>query len=140
MPKIKRTINGGVPNRKSIWLGLSEMNISPSVITATSSGVTFEVSLLENYDTFDVAQTSLATDKIIIPESVPVGTVMKFIAASALDLEAETGGAAGFNGGSAGQDIPIAAGALLVVQKISAANMIATQYASSGAVTAPVSA
>jgi hypothetical protein len=141
--KIKRTINGGIPNRKAKWLDVSAMNIAPDTIVALSAGAgktLLDVSLLENYDTFNVAQTSLATDIIVLPNAAPVGTVIKFIALSAIDIECEAASGIGINGGADTTDIGQVINSLMVLQKITATRWIATQYAPAGTVSAPVPA
>lgn len=140
MIKFFRKENRGFPNRKYKDIAVGGLNISRDTIVATASGVTFDVSLLDNYDTFTVDQTSADTDKIIIPDSIEVGEVIKFIASDVVDLESESGGDAGFNGGSAGEDFSLPAGSLTVLTKISDSNILVTQTIADGTVSGPTSA
>lgn len=129
----------GKASAESGEFDMTSWNISPDTIVATptSPGTVFDVSLLDNYDTFNVAQTGAATDIISLPASIPVGTVMRFIAASAIDVESEASSGIGINGGTDAQDVGITAGSYLELRKVTATNWVANQYTSAGAVTAP---
>jgi hypothetical protein len=109
-------------------------NVYPSTISATASGTTFDISLLSNYDHFNVAQTSAGTDFISLPTSIAVGTVIKLYAISACKVEATSGT---INGVAATTDITLAAGSLSTLQKVTSTAWILTQLAAAGTVSAP---
>jgi hypothetical protein len=121
------------PGVKNINAG----NVYGSTLVAlATTGLTFDISLLSNYDWFNVAQTSAGTDFISLPASIAVGTVIKLYAISACKVEA-TGG--NINGIAATTDITLAAASLSTLQKVTSTNWVLTQLSSAGAVTAPTS-
>ena len=115
---------------------VNSYNVYPSTLSAASSGLTFDVSLLQNYDYFVVAQTGAGTDYISLPDSIAVGTEIHLYATSACKVEALSGT---INGVAATTDITLAANSLSRLVKVASGKWILTQYAAAGTVSAPTS-
>lgn len=131
---------GGQP---SITLGIKSAgswNVAPSNLVATSAGTQMTISDIDNYEFFNAAQTSAATDLILLPTAAPVGTVINFFCVSACKVKAVAGTGIGTNGGTDAQGITLVANGLARFQRVSASNWIVTAFTSAGAVSAPTPA
>lgn len=136
--KLTRVFNAGKPARKSKELDAYSMNVSPDTIVATASGTAFDKELLENYDTFVVARTSADTDKIVLPNGLPIGTKIRFLTTTtAIEVGVDATDSEVVNGGTANQDVALIANAMLEMQKITATGWAMEQLTSAGARTTP---
>jgi hypothetical protein len=124
------------PNINSGTVNVNSGNVYGSNIVATASGTTFDISLLSNYDWFNVAQTSAGTDFISLPASIPVGTCIYLYAVSACKVEALT---MTINGVAASTDITLAASSLSLLRKTTSTTWILNQFAANGTPSAPTS-
>jgi hypothetical protein len=121
---INRTFNFGKPNVTTGQKKVPSLEVYPSTLTATSTGLAFEPSYLDNYTFFNIAQTSLSTDLIILP-SADIGTVIKFYAISAASIKAGAD-ASGLtiNGGADTASYAIPAGGFVTAEKVTSTNWI----------------
>lgn len=133
--------NGGVP---SIQLGIfsaNSLNLAPTTYVAiATTGLQLTQSDTDRYDMFNVAQTSAATDLIILPTSAPQGTRLVFYSISAVKIKAAAGSGIGTNGGTDAQGITTVAGDTHEFFKASATNWIVSKTVAAGTITAPVAA
>jgi len=136
--EIYRSGNGGKPSIDAGSLKrVNSFNVYPSTIVATAStGTNLSKSLLDNYEWFNVAQTSAGTDFITLPDA-PIGTVIVFYAISACKVQGQ--GSDTINGVAPSTDITMAAGSRSTLVKNTATAWTLTHVAANGAVTAPVS-
>lgn len=134
--EIYRSGNGGKPSIDAGSLKrVNSFNVHPSTIVATAgAGATIPRTLIDNYEFVNVAQTSLATDRINLPADAPTGTVLKLYAISACGLFGS--GSDTING--VATIVTLAAGSISTVTKTVAGKWVLLQQAASGAVTAPV--
>jgi hypothetical protein len=142
MAFIYNLFNGGKkPKLKTGLVSVNSLNVYGSNIVATAApGTQLNAVLLDNYDMFRVAQTSAATDVIVLPNA-PIGTKIFFFGVSACRIKAGLNGSGrGINGGADTTSVAIAANAILEVTRASATNWIAVQTAAAGTVTAPTPA
>lgn len=136
--KIKRTTNEGNPRREFKELDVSSLNIYPEVLIADNPANVFDVSLLENYDTFMVENTAGATDEFSLPASIPKGTVIKFLPVNGFIITSEVGSGVGINGGDDDQGVSAgSANGYVWMVKASDDNWIMNFYAVDGSATAP---
>jgi hypothetical protein len=138
--EIYRSGNGG---RSTIASGslkrVNALNVSPqAALVATAAGLTFNIYDLDNYEMFDVAQTSAGTDFIILPDTLPRGAVIWLQAASAISIACPTGSSVTLNNVAAPAKGTIAANATALIIKVSPTRIIYTQYTSAGVASAPV--
>ncbi|HEY0751935.1 MAG TPA: hypothetical protein VGD26_12315 [Chitinophagaceae bacterium] len=135
--EIYRSGNGGKPSIDAGSLKrVNSFNVYPSTIVATAStGTTMSRNLIDNYEWFNVAQTSAATDFITLPDC-PVGTVIKMYAVSACKVQGQ--GSDTINGVAPTTDITLAADSVSTLTKTSATAWVLLQQSSAGAVTAPI--
>lgn len=140
--EIYRIGNGGKPTIASGSLKrVNALNVSPqAAIVATAAGLTFDITLLDNYEFFNVAQTSAGTDFIILPDTLAVGAVIWLQAASAISIACPTGSTVTLNNVAAPAKGAIAANSTAKIIKVSPTRIIFHQYANTGAVTAPTPA
>lgn len=137
--KIKRNSNEGNPKRLYKDLEVSGRNVYGTVLVGIPApGLVFPVEQLENFDTFNVDQTSANTDEIQLPIGQPIGTVITLYADGIVRITGVSGEGEGINGGTDVQEIPTVAGAKYVLEKVSATNWIATEYLTAGTVGAPI--
>src|SRR5690348_4761617 len=88
--EIYRSGNGGKPSIDAGSLKrVNAFNVYPSTIVATAStGTNLPLTHLDNYEWFNVAQTSAGTDFITLP-AAPVGSVIKLFAISACKVQGQ---------------------------------------------------
>ena len=123
--KINRSKNSGVGARLPKDVGIFERNIQTAVLTCTSAGLAFDEALLENFDTFHLAQTSASTDKILLPDELAIGDRICFYADSAVSVGSEASSGVGLNGEADTVVVAIPAGGRMVCEKVSATNILA---------------
>ncbi len=114
--------------------------VSPTTITATPAGAEFSVSLLNDYNFFNTAQTGAATDSIVLPDAIPVGAQFFFQAASAHGIQCPTGSSVTLNNVAAPAEGALAANATAVITKVSPTRIVYQQISTLGVVSAPVPA
>ena len=116
---------------------VNAFNVYPSTIVAlATTGYTLPITFLDNYEWFNVAQTSAGTDFITLP-AAPVGAVIKLYAISACKVQGQ--GSDTINGVAPSTDITLAADSVSTLTKTTSAKWVLIQQAASGAVTAPTS-
>lgn len=135
--EIYRSGNGGKPSIDAGSLKrVNAFNVYPSTIVATAStGTNLPLTHLDNYEWFNVAQTSAGTDFITLPAAA-VGSVIKLYAISACKVQGQ--GSDTINNVAPSTDITLAAGSVSTLTKVSATAWLLVQQSSVGAVTAPV--
>jgi hypothetical protein len=135
--EIYRSGNGGKPNIDAGSLKrVNSFNVYPSTIVATATtGTDLERKHLDNYEWFNVAQTSAATDFITLPDA-PVGAVVVLYAVSACKVQGQ--GSDTINGVAPTTDITLAAGSVSYLRKVSATAWILNQHSSAGVASSPV--
>jgi len=142
MSKFYNVRNGGdssVPYG-FLFAGAS-MNLAPATYVALpTTGLQLTLSDINKFDLFNVAQTSAATDLIILPTNAPVGTVISFVSISAVKIKAATGSGIGTNGGTDAQGITTVAGDLHEFTRTTATNWVVSKKVAAGTITAPTAA
>lgn len=137
MAKIVNTRNNGNPSIRYGEVVVNSKNLSPVALTATASGYTLTQANIDSYDMFNVAQTSASTDKIVLPSTFPVGTVLEFFFVSAASIGVATGASQTINNGADTTKVACAASTSAEVRKVSSTRWIVTAYAAAGTVSAP---
>jgi hypothetical protein len=124
--EIYRSGNGGKPSIDAGSLKrVNSYNVYPSTVVATATtGTAMNRNLIDNYEYFNVAQTSADTDFILLPDC-PVGTVIQFYAISACKVKAGAD-ASGLtiNGGADTALVVLEAATLYNLEKVTSANWI----------------
>ena len=147
MAIISNVRNDGNPAVTTGPKKVNSLNVYPLNFVATASpGTPLTGNFTANYDFFNVAQTSAATDLIVFSEVLapngqsvlPVGTVLYLYCVSACKVIGA--GTNTFNGGTTVQGITMAAGSLYEYVKTTATAWIVGAYSAAGAFTAPVAA
>ncbi len=138
MSKVYNVRNGGDP---SVLLGqkvVGSYNLAPVGLTATSSGYQMTQADINNYEIFSVAQTSADTDKILLPVTAPIGTLVVFVATSVARVKAgaDSSGLT-INNAADTTSVPLVVGARTEFRKQSATNWACNHFSIAGAVTAP---
>jgi hypothetical protein len=141
MSKFYNVRNSGDPTVPYglLYAGAS-MNVALTTYVATVAGLQLNPVDYNKYDLFNVAQTSAATDLILLPTAAPQGTVISFYSISAVKIKAVTGSGIGTNGGTDAQGITTVAGDLHEFTKANATNWLVTKKVSAGTTTIPVAA
>lgn len=125
------------PNIQPGMVMVNSLNVAPSTVVATpTTGTTFNIALLSNYDFFNVAQTGNANDFISLPAAIPIGTVLHFYAISACKVEAVS---STINGISSATDITMPAGSVSILRKLTATAWVLSQISSAGVMSGPTS-
>jgi hypothetical protein len=134
--EIYRSGNGGKPTIDAGSLKrVNSFNVYPSTIVATAStGTNLLRSYLDNYEWFNVAQTSAGTDFITLPDA-PVGTVIKLYAVSACKVQGQ--GSDTINGVAPSTDITLAAASVSTLTKVTSTAWVLEQQSSAGVQSAP---
>jgi hypothetical protein len=134
--EIYRSGNGGKPTIDAGSLKrVNSFNVYPSTIVATAStGTNLLRSYLDNYEWFNVAQTSAGTDFITLPDA-PVGTVIKLYAVSACKVQGQ--GSDTINGVAPSTDITLAAASVSTLTKVTSTAWVLVQQSSAGVQSAP---
>lgn len=134
MALIVNLFNRGKRSIKTGLVSVNSRNVWPSTILATPSpGTVISLAMLDSAERFNTAQTSAATDVIVVQAGAPVGTIVEMFASSAHRVQAASGET--INGVTT--TITVAANALIIMRKTSATAWVLTHYASNGALTAP---
>lgn len=136
--EIYRSGNGGKPSIDAGSLKrVNSFNVYPSTLVATATtGTTMAKTLLDNYEWFNVAQTSAATDFLTLPDA-PIGSVVVLYAISACKVQ---GGASDtINGVAPTTDITLAAGSVSYLRRTTATAWILTQHSAAGVASSPTS-
>lgn len=134
------TRNNGDPTIPYGIQRTNSRNVSPNTIVATpTTGTLLPLSTLNTFDMFAVAQTSAATDLIILPDA-PIGTEIVFRSISAVKIKAAASSGIGTNGGTDAQGITTVAGDIHVFFRASATNWIVSKTVAAGTVSVPVAA
>lgn len=147
MAKIYNVRNGGDP---SISLGMKQIggyNVFPITVVATSTGTTIPLNAFQNYEWFNVAQTSAATDYIFLPTNVSptypnlpiagVGYELMVYAVSAMKVKPIVGSGQTINGGTNAQGISIPAGSYADFVQSSTNGWVCQLISATGVVTTP---
>lgn len=136
--EIYRSGNGGKPTIDAGSLKrVNSFNVYPHTVVATATtGTNLSKALLDNYEWFNVAQTSAGTDFITLPDA-PIGTTIKLYAVSACKVQGQ--GSDTINGVAPSTDISLAAGSISTLTKTTASAWVLMQQSSAGVVTAPTS-
>ncbi len=142
MSKFYNTRNGGDQSVPYGYLFAGpSMNVAPATYVAlATTGLQLTFSDINKFDLLNVAQTSAATDLIILPTLAPQGTVITFYSISAVKVKAATGSGIGTNGGTDAQGITTVAGDLHEFTKANATNWLVTKKVAAGTTTVPVAA
>jgi hypothetical protein len=135
--EIYRMGNGGKPSIDAGSLKrVNSFNVYPTTIVAlASTGYTMPKTLTDNYEWFNVAQTSTGTDFITLPDSA-VGTTIVLYAISACKVQGANSDT--INGVAPATDITLAAGSRSHLVRNTATTWTLVQISSVGATTAPV--
>lgn len=138
MAQIYNVRNGG---QGQISLGLKSvgsLNLAPVGLVATAAGFQMTKSNIDNFEIFSVAQTSAATDLILLPANAPIGTLCVFVATSVARIKAGAD-ASGLtiNAAADTTSVPLVVGARTEFFKQSATNWTCAHIVAAGTVTAP---
>jgi hypothetical protein len=134
MPKIVNTRNNGNPGIRTGEVMVNSGNVYPVSLVATAGGATtITLSLLDGYDFFVGANSSAATDRVILPEGAPVGTEFKIHATNSFGVI--KAGSDTING--VATICTITAVGTATLTKVSATKWLMVNQATNGALTAP---
>ncbi len=127
---------------------VNSLNVAPYTIIAVASpnGRVLTAVDIANYDWFNAAQTSAATDQIILSEAVdskgnpqlPIGTIIDFYCVSSCKVLGQ--GTNTINGGTNVQGITMAAGSSYEFLKTTATTWVCSAQSAAGAYSAPIAA
>ena len=136
--EIYRSGNGGKPNIDAGSLKrVNAFNVYPSTIVATATtGTNLPKTHLDNYEWFNVAQTSAATDFITLPDAA-IGAVVVLYAVSACKVQGQASDT--INNVAPTTDITLAAGSVSYLRRTTATAWILTQHSSAGVASSPTS-
>lgn len=130
--------NGGVPTISLGLFNVNSLNIAPYTVVATAAGTLLNQGDIDKFELFTVAQTSAATDLVLLPVVAPIGTKVHFVATSVARIKAGANGSGlTINGAADTLSVPLVVGGLAEFTKISATNWMCQQFSAAGAVTAP---
>lgn len=145
MAKIYNLRNNG---DGSVIFGLRQVNsynVFPATITATAAGTTISYNSWNNYDWFNVAQTSASTDSIFLPVALgpaapgiaaaPIGAEFHVYAVSAFAIKIIPASGVLINGVAT---VTCTAGSHGVLTRTSATTWTFGMYSNVGAFSAPV--
>ncbi len=140
--EIIRRGNGGDPQIASGSLKrVNSYNVAPTPLVATASeGTLLDSQAYKNYEFFTVTQTSAGTDVIRIPDSLPVGTELRFQATAAFSIGCPTGSSVTLNNVAAPAIAAIPINTTAVILKVSATRIVLTDITTLGAYAAIVPA
>lgn len=135
MAKIVNTRNNGNPGIRTGEVMVNSYNVYTTGLVATPSpgASTITLALLDGYDFFTGAQTSAATDLLILPESAPIGTEFKIHATNSFGVI--KAGSDTING--VGTIVTITAAGTATITKVSATKWILLNQSTAGALTSP---
>jgi hypothetical protein len=136
--EIYRSGNGGKPTIDAGSLKrVNSFNVFPSTVVATATtGTNLSRALIDNYEWFNVAQTSAGTDFITLPDC-PIGTVINLYAVSACKVQGQ--GSDTINNVAPTTDITLAASSVSLLRKTTATAWILTQHSNAGVASSPTS-
>lgn len=140
MAKISNVRNDGKGHITTGPKNANSYNVKPVNVVATSSGATLAQSDLDNFDFFNVAQTSAGTDKIFLASGIDIGAEFRLYCVSACKVFPVASSGIGLNGGTDAQAVTLAAGSVYVFLKTIATNIVVQAIDASGVVTSPVAA
>ncbi len=131
--------NGGVPTISLGLYNVNSLNFAPYTVVATAApGTVLTQGDIDRFELFTVAQTSAATDLVLLPVVAPIGTKVHFVATSVARIKAGANGSGlTINGAADTLSVPLVVGGLAEFTKISATNWMCQQFSAAGAVTAP---
>lgn len=133
--------NGGKSSVPYGFQKANSRNLKPTTVVAlATTGQAITTADLDAFDMFNVAQTSAATDLIILPTDAAQGTQIVFYSISAVKIKAATGSGIGTNGGTDAQGITTVAGDTHVFFKANATNWIVSKTVAAGTVSVPTAA
>jgi len=145
MAKIYNVRSGG---DGSVTFGMKQVNsynVFPTTVVATAGGTTISYNNFQNYDWFNVAQTSAATDSIFLPvattavfpniAAAPIGAEFHVYAISSFAIKIIPASGVLINGVSV---VTCTAGSHGVLTRTSATTWTFGMYAANGAFSAPV--
>jgi hypothetical protein len=82
--------NGSKAGTKTGVVQVNGFNVSPNTITAAPTPATLSQAELNQYDYWNITQTSAATDEFDLPDAAAIGQVLTFRATTAFELRTET--------------------------------------------------
>lgn len=134
--------NGGIPSINIGLFNVNSLNLAPQTVIATAApGTQLSQGDTDKYELFNVAQTSAATDLVLLPVTAPIGTFIAFVATSIARVKAGAN-ASGLTINNAADtlSVPLAVGSRVEFFKQSATNWTSQTISNAGAVTASVPA
>ena len=134
MAKIKTLLNDR-GQAKTGNVAVNSKNVDPSTRTALAAGLNLIAADFVKWDFLNCVQTSAATDAVVIPAGLAVGSEMWFHAESAMEVNVSTGET--HNNAAATTAVSCAIGTTTRYLKVNATDWIVTQFSIAGAVTAP---
>lgn len=138
-----KIFNNETTDRKSIRQGLIEvnsLNVAPTTLVATAAGTLIPLNLIDQFDMFNVAQTSAGTDSIRIPNALPQGADLVFQATSAVSVGCPSGSSVLLNNVAAPAVIAVPANNTLRIFKASPTRIVAELVNTLGVISSPVPA
>lgn len=138
MAKIKSLFIGPKKHHASGDVQVGGLTKYPSTVTATAAGTALTASQIYQYGFFNCVQTSAATDAVVIPAGLDVGTEITVHAESAMEVNISTGET--HNNAAATTAVAVAAGSTARYIKVNSTDWIVTLFSIVGAVSAPTPA